>query len=155
MSARLGRGLAALALLVASQVAPAAAQQPVPPVETPTVSGLQADSAALGARRGLEAARHEATSQWVFRGFLGGITLGPFGAGAAYIAANNSQVALTPQHRMLLLQEGGASYAAAYQDAYAESLLARRKRSALTGGALGTAGLVAVLTTFWAVYYYY
>jgi hypothetical protein len=113
------------------------------------------DSAALGARRGTEAARYEATSQWVFRGFLGGLTLGPIGAGVAWTAANNSAVALTPQHRTLLLQEGGAEYAAAYQDAFAETLLARRKRSALTGGAFGTAALAATITAIWAIYYYY
>jgi hypothetical protein len=113
------------------------------------------DTAALGARRGTEAARYEATSQWVFRGFLGGLTLGPIGAGVAWTAANNSAVALTPQHRTLLLQEGGAEYAAAYQDAFAETLLARRKRSALTGGAFGTAALAATITAIWAIYYYY
>jgi hypothetical protein len=113
------------------------------------------DSAALGAHRGAEAARYEATSGWVMRGFLGGMTLGPIGAGVAYTVANNSDVALTPQQRALLLQEGGVEYAAGYQRAYAETLLARRKRSALTGGALGTAALAATVTAIWAVYYYY
>jgi hypothetical protein len=41
-----------------------------------------------------------------------------------------------------------------YERAYAEALHARRKRSALTGGALGTAALVATATAIWAIYYY-
>jgi hypothetical protein len=138
------------------------AQQPVPSTERDTTAAVSLaptatprDSAALGGQRGVQAARNETTSQWIFRGFLGGVTFGPLGAGVAYAAANNSGVALTPQYRMLLLQEGGAAYATAYQDAYAESLRARRKRAAVTGGVLGTAALAAVVTTVWAIYYYY
>jgi hypothetical protein len=116
---------------------------------------VQTDSAALGAQRGTEAARYEGTGPWVMRGFLGGLTLGPIGAGLVYVVANNSEVALSPQHRSLLLQEGGAQYANAYQRAYAEALHARRKRSALTGGAIGTAALAATAAVIWAVYYYY
>lgn len=116
---------------------------------------VQIDSAALGAQRGTEAARFEGTGPWVMRGFVGGLTLGPIGAGLVWTVANNSAVALSPQHRMLLLQEGGAQYATAYQQAYAETLHARRKRSALTGGAIGTAALAATVTAIWAVYYYY
>jgi hypothetical protein len=116
---------------------------------------VQTDSAALGTQRGTEAARYEGTGPWVMRGFLGGLTLGPIGAGLVYVVANNSEVALSPQHRSLLLQEGGAQYANAYQRAYAEALHARRKRSALTGGAIGTAALAATAAVIWAVYYYY
>jgi hypothetical protein len=113
------------------------------------------DSAALGTLRGADAARYESTTGWVMRGFAGGLTLGPIGAGLAWTVANNSEVALSPQQRMLLLQEGGSTYTESFQRAYAETLLTRRKRSALTGGAIGTAALAAVVTTVWAVYYYY
>jgi hypothetical protein len=138
-------------VLGALLAAPAAAQQ-TPPARA---SFAAADSVALGELRGAEAARYESTSGWVMRGFTGGITLGPIGAGLVYTVANNSEVALLPQQRLLLLQEGGSTYADAFQRSYAETLLARRKRSALTGGALGTAALAAIATTVWAVYYYY
>lgn len=131
-----------------------AALLPVSLVEMP-LDAIQFDSAALGAQRGAEAARFEGTGPWVMRGFFGGLTLGPIGAGLVWTVANNSDVALSPQHRSLLIQEGGAQYAVAYQQAYAEALHARRKRSALTGGAIGTAALAATVTAIWAVYYYY
>lgn len=113
------------------------------------------DSTVLGARRGLEAARFESTSSWVWGGFLGGLTLGPIGAGLAWTLANNSDVALELDRRILLSYDGGFTYVDAFERSYAEALLARRKRSALTGGAIGTAALVATLTAVWAVYYYY
>jgi hypothetical protein len=167
-SIALTRGVLFAGLLLAAS-SPLAAQHRPPgmlpdaaPVQLQLLSGQepaahaqQVDSAALGAHRGAEAARYAATSGWVMRGFLGGMTLGPIGAGVAYTVANNSDVALTPQQRALLLQEGGVEYAAGYQRAYAETLLARRKRSALTGGALGTAALAATVTAIWAIYYFY
>lgn len=149
-----------LTLLVGGPVTPAAAQDradtlpPVQVVERP-VQVSQVDSAAVGAMRGAEAARFAGTGPWVMRGFLGGLTLGPIGAGLVWTVANNSDVELGPQHRALLLQEGGVEYAAAYQRAYAETLHARRKRSARNGGIFGTAALVATATAIWAVYYYY
>lgn len=154
----------AVAVLAVVAAPPTHAQQrlvpdapPLVPVSlvAPAVYDVQTDSAALGTQRGTEAARYEGTGPWVMRGFLGGLTLGPIGAGLVYVVANNSEVALNPQHRSLLLQEGGAQYANAYQRAYAEALHARRKRSALTGGAIGTAALAATLTAIWAAYYYY
>lgn len=129
-------------------------QARVPPVQA-TPRTAQLDSAELGAQRGTEAARYESTGPWVMRGFFGGLTLGPIGAGLVWTVANNSNVAIGPQDRMLLLQEGGSEYANAYQQAYAQTLHARRKRSALTGGAIGTAALAATLTAIWAAYYYY
>jgi hypothetical protein len=152
-----GTVVAVFTLLLAA--AAAQAQEPRAAADTAALVDARAaaarDSAAIGYQRGLQAARNEPTSQWVLRGFLGGLVLGPVGAGVAYTAANNSGVAVTPQYRMLLLQEGGAAYATSYQDAYAEALRARRKRSALTGGVLGTAALAATITTIWALYYYY
>jgi hypothetical protein len=137
--------------------APVAGQQPaldtVPPGLQP--AGMALDSATLGARRGLEAARYESTQGWIWGGFAGGLTLGPIGAGLAWTLANNSDVALGVERRMLLHYDGGSTYIEAFERAYAGSLLARRKQSALRGGILGTAGLVATATVVWAIYYYY
>jgi hypothetical protein len=146
----------ATALLVV--VWPLAAQEPPQEqVELEVRSGtaMVTDTAVLGARRGLQAARYESTTNWIWGGFLGGMTLGPIGAGLAWTLANNSEVALGVDERMLLSYDGGSAYIDAYQRAYAEELLARRKRSALTGGAIGTAALAATLTAIWARYYYY
>jgi hypothetical protein len=155
----LRRGAVVAVLTLILTAGAAQGQQPRTAADTAALVHARAaaarDSAAIGQQRGLQAARNEPTSQWVFRGFLGGLVLGPIGAGVAYTAANNSGVAVTPQYRMLLLQEGGAAYATSYQDAYAEALRARRKRSALAGGVLGTAALAATVTTIWAIYYYY
>jgi hypothetical protein len=137
--------------------APAAGQQPaldtLPPGLEP--AGMALDSATLGARRGLAAARYESTQGWIWGGFAGGLTLGPIGAGLAWTLANNSDVALGVDRRMLLQYDGGSTYIEAFERAYAEALLARRKQSALRGGILGTAGLVATATVVWALYYYY
>ena len=141
-------------LLVAS---PLAAQEPDEQVdpEVRATSALMTDTVVLGARRGLQAARYESTSSWIWGGFLGGMTLGPIGTGLAWTLANNSDVALTVDQRVLLSYDGGSAYIEAFERAYAEELWARRKRSALTGGAIGTAALAATLTAIWAVYYYY
>jgi hypothetical protein len=56
---------------------------------------------------------------------------------------------------MILHLDGGPTYIDAFEQAYAEALLDRRKRSALKGGILGTAALAATATVIWALYYYY
>jgi hypothetical protein len=97
--------------------APAAGQQPaldtVPPGLEP--AGMALDSATLGARRGLEAARYESTQGWIWGGFAGGLTLGPIGAGLAWTLANNSDVALGVDRRMLLQYDGGSTYIEAFE----------------------------------------
>jgi hypothetical protein len=148
--------LAGACLLIAAPVL--GQQTPVPDTvpRADLVGSTVLDSTVLGTRRGLAAARYESTTPWIWGGFLGGLTLGPVGAGLAWTLANNSDVALGVDRRMLLLAyDGGFTYVDAYERAYAEALHARRKRSALTGGALGTAALVATATAIWAVYYYY
>lgn len=149
------------ALLLAGAIVlaagPAAAQD-VPASDTtrsPAAEAAPSDTVVLGARRGVEAARYESTTSWVWGGFVGGLTLGPIGAGLAWTLANNSDVAIGVDRRMILHLDGGPTYVAALEEAYAEALLERRKRSALRGGILGTAGLVATATVIWAVYYYY
>lgn len=133
---------------------PLAAQQ-IPPRDPPSADTLAVESSVLGERRGTQAARYESTGGWIWGGFLGGITLGPIGAGLAWTLANNSDAALGLDRRMLLSYDGDITYIDAYERAFAETLLQRRKRSALKGGAIGTAALVATLTGIWAVYYYY
>jgi hypothetical protein len=133
----------------------AAAAQDVPaPATTPAPAAAAAasDTVVLGARRGVDAARYESTTNWVWGGFVGGLTLGPIGAGLAWTLANNSDVALGVDRRMVLHLDGGPTYIEAFEQAYAKALLDRRKRSALNGGMLGTAGLVATATVIWAVY---
>jgi hypothetical protein len=147
--------LLAGALVLATD--PAAAQD-VPARDTTPVPAAEAaalDTVVLGARRGVDAARYESTTNWVWGGFVGGLTLGPIGAGLAWTLATNSDVALRVDRRMILHLDGGSTSIDAFEQAYAEALLDRRKRSALRGGLLGTAGLAATATVIWAVYYYY
>jgi hypothetical protein len=150
----------ARALLVAGALVlatdPAAAQD-VPARDTNPVAAEAAasDTVVLGARRGVDAARYESTTNWVWGGFVGGLTLGPIGAGLAWTLANNSDVALGVDRRMVLHLDGGPAYIEAFEQAYAQALLDRRKRSALRGGILGTAALAATATAIWAIYYYY
>jgi hypothetical protein len=135
-----------------------AAAQDLPTPDTTPVPAAEAaasDTVVLAARRGVDAARYESTTNWVWGGFIGGLTLGPIGAGLAWTLANNSDVAIGIDRRMVLHLDGGPTYIEAFEQAYAQSLLERRKRSALRGGILGTAGLVATATVIWAVYYYY
>lgn len=148
------RLLLGLALLLSA--APLAGQEtPVPePDDRPRPEAVL-DSVVLGARRGSEAARLESTTNWVWGGFVGGLTLGPIGAGLAWTLANNSDAKLGVDRTMLLTYDGGPAYIQAYEEAYAEALRARRKRSALRGGIIGTAALVATATVAWAIYYYY
>jgi hypothetical protein len=141
-------GLALACLLVA---APLAAQQTPPPVQGDSASA----SLLLAHHRGAEAARYASTTRWVTGGFLGGLTLGPIGAGLAWTLANNSDAEMPIERWRLLMQEVDVSYADAYQASYAQALHARRKRAALRGGIIGTAALVVTAGTIWAVYYYY
>lgn len=139
--------LLAVAILLSLGVAPLAAQQTAPVAVS--------DSVVLGSARGAETARNESTTNWVAGGFAGGLTLGPIGAGLSWALANNSEVTLPLPQKMMLISQGGPAYMHAFEDAYASTLRSRRKRSALVGGAIGTAALAAVATTIWAVYYYY
>lgn len=148
-------GMACGLLFLAGPVAGQQPPEPVPERAIQQPDTMVLDSAVLGARRGLQAARVESTSNWVWGGFFGGLTLGPIGAGLAWTLANNSSVGLSVDERMLLSYDGGLTYIDAYERAYAEALLERRKKSALRGGLIGTAALAATLTAIWAVYYYY
>jgi len=158
MKAMIGAGAWVLLTVALLAAASPVVGQEVPvrdtmPTEAAVVMAL--DTAVLGTRRGFDAARYESTSNWVWGGFVGGLTLGPIGAGLAWTLANNSDVSLGVDRRMMLHYDGGPTYIDAFERSYAEALLDRRKRSALRGGILGTAALVATATTIWAVYYYY
>jgi len=158
MKARIGPGAWLLVIVALVAATHPVAGQDLPAGDTVAPQAAEAmalDTVVLGTRRGFDAARYESTSNWVWGGFVGGLTLGPIGAGLAWTLANNSDVALGVDRRMILHYDGGATYIDAFERAYAEALLERRKRSALRGGVLGTAALVATATVVWAVYYYY
>jgi hypothetical protein len=88
---------------------------------------------------------------------------GEFRTGPEQGGLDNVQLGVEPVNMMRMTCAGACvpfyAFAAAPPAALGArsgaELLARRKRSALTGGALGTAALAAVATTVWAVYYCY
>lgn len=139
-----------LAFLLMLGVEESSAQE-VPPTRADSTSS----SLILAQHRGAEAARYASTTRWVFGGFMGGLTLGPVGAGLAYVLANNSDTEVPVERWRLLTQEVDLEYAEAWQRSFAETLHARRKRAALTGGVIGTAALAVTATAIWAIYYYY
>ncbi len=138
-------------VLEAQQTPEAVAQQ-----RAETLVAQRADSTLLilAATDGAQAARLESTTHWLWGGFAAGTVLGPIGAGMAWFVADNSQARLEVPHAMLLTAEAGPAYVHIYVRSYGEVLRARRKRSALVGGALGTATMGALLLAVWANYYY-
>lgn len=139
-------------VLAAQQTPEAAAQQRA---EAMVVQRADSSLMILAAGDGAQAARLESTAQWLWGGFAGGAALGPIGAGMAWFLAGNSHARLEVARAMMLSAEVGPAYLHVYEQSYAETLHARRKRSALVGGAFGTATLGAVLLAVWANYYYY
>ena len=140
-------------LLAVAHAPPLAAQEPQARPTADTVVTTP-DALLVAEYRGAEAARYASTTKWVFGGFAGGLTLGPVGAGLAWTLANNSDAELTAERWRLLTEEVSSTYADTYQRSYAETLHARRKRAALTGGIIGTAALGVALGAIWATYYY-
>ncbi|HEV2132196.1 MAG TPA: hypothetical protein VGR27_13870 [Longimicrobiaceae bacterium] len=139
-------------VLEAQQIPDAVAQQRA---EAMMVQRADSSLMILAAGDGAQAARLESTARWLWGGFAGGATLGPIGAGMAWFLADNSDARLAVPRAMMLSSEVGPAYLHIYEQSYAETLHARRKRSALVGGAFGTATLGAVLLAVWATYYYY
>lgn len=95
-----------------------------------------------GVAEGSTTARTIGTTVWTWSGFAGGLTLGPLGVGLAYAIAGSSASPL-PADLQSKVGRKGSEFALAYQQAYTEKLVARRKRASLVGGATGTAMLVA------------
>lgn len=140
-------------VLAAVHAPPVAAQEPQARPTADTVVAIP-DAMLVAQYRGAEAARYASTTKWVIGGFAGGLTLGPVGAGLAWTLANNSDAELAAERWRLLTEEVNSTYADTYQRSYAETLHARRKRAALTGGIIGTAALGVALGAIWAAYYY-
>lgn len=143
-----------LLILSAGLVLGSGALQAQQPTGLAAQQRTEADLAALAAGAGAQAARNESTTPWIWGGFAGGLTTGPIGTGLAWFLADNSQARLEVPRAMMISTESGPVYLQVYEEAFAETLRARRKRSALVGGAFGTATLGAVLFAIWADYYY-
>jgi hypothetical protein len=103
------------------------------------------------AERGAEAGRVDGgrpgTTGWLARGLLGGALLGPIGTAIAVNRAAESAPG-DAQAAASALQEGELAFVAAYRESYADRLRARRARSALIGGAVGTGVLVFAIFQF-------
>ncbi|HLL83382.1 MAG TPA: hypothetical protein VK420_12045 [Longimicrobium sp.] len=132
-----------LTLLLACISAPAAAQQQAPPATTQPTT---ADVVAQGTMDGRSAAEGKGTGGYFAGGIVGGLTLGLIGTGITYAVAANS-TAEVPSTDLIVARERGAAYTEAYQAAFRDRVKGRRKSSALTGGLLGTAVLVAVVAS--------
>jgi hypothetical protein len=128
-----------LTILLACISAPAVAQQQAPGTTQPTT----ADVVAQGTMDGRSAAEAKGTGSYFAGGIVGGLTLGLIGTGITYVVAANS-TAEVPSTDLIVARERGAAYTEAYQSAFRDRVKGRRKSSALTGGLLGTAVLVAI-----------
>ena len=126
------RLLAACGLVLGFAAAPATAQ----------TEPAAADSLVrAGVAEGTTTARTVGTTVWTLGGFAGGLALGPLGVGLAYAVAESSASPLPAELQSRVGRRGG-DFALAYQRAYTDRLVARRKRASLVGGATGTAMLV-------------
>jgi hypothetical protein len=121
-----------LAAPAAAQSAPSAEPEAAQPTDT---------LAQAGKVEGTTSAEAAGTAVWTVGGFAGGLTLGPIGAGLAYAMAESSASAL-PADVQSKVGRRGSEYSLAYQQAYTQKLISRRKRASLVGGAAGTALLV-------------
>ena len=132
--------LAAAAAPLAGQQAPAAA-----------VSPAMADSLfSAGMQEGTTTAQTVGTGLWAVGGFAGGAALGPIGAGLAYALASSAASAL-PAPITTRIGKKEADFQLGYQQAYTDRLTARRKSSAVVGGAAGTALLAVGALVFLAM----
>jgi len=103
------------------------------------------------AERGTDAGRTDGsrpgTTGWMARGLLGGVLLGPIGTALAVHRAGES-AADDAQAAASALQPNELAFVSAYRTSYADRLRARRQRSALIGGAVGTGILVVAIFQF-------
>lgn len=133
-----------LTLMLVCISAPAVAQQQAQPDTTRPAS--TADVVAQGTMDGRSAAEGKGTGSYLAGGIVGGLTLGLIGAGITYAVAANSTVEVPPAD-LIVARERGAAYTEAYQTAFRVRVRGRRKSSALTGGLVGTAVVVALLAS--------
>lgn len=112
----------------------------------PLPAAVPADSAAptQGAYAGAEAARRQGALGWMGTGFLGGVLLGPIGAGLAFTTASSRSAELPPATRATLAGRS-PEYAAAFMDAFRDRLRSERRTATLVGGATGTAVFLFVI----------
>lgn len=152
---RLALLVASVALVLGSGEIQAQQTADQPPRAETAVQPSDTNLATLGVGDGTRAARNESTTSWILGSYVAGLTTGPIGTGLAWFLADNSKARIETARALMLSAEGGPAYLQAYEQAYAETLRARRKRSALIGGGLGTATLGAGLFALWLNYYYY
>ena len=92
------------------------------------------------AQAGRSFANAQGTFGWFAAGVGGGFVLGPVGAGLAVGVAEARRTPLPP-HEQWRLAAADHVYSQVFARAYRERLQARRRRSAIIGGALGTVAL--------------
>lgn len=92
------------------------------------------------AQSGRAFANVQGTLGWFAAGVGGGFVLGPVGAGLAVGVAEARRTPLPP-HEQWRLAAADHVYLEVFARAYRERLQARRRRSAIIGGALGTVAL--------------
>ena len=130
-----------LPLVGASSIALAQDAQPT----TAPAATAPAEELARGRLEGQVAAQSRGTSGWAVSGFLAGAGAGLIGTGVVWAIAAGSDVS-PPADRRLLIVNQSAIYQQGFEMGYGEKLKSRRKRSALTGGLVGTAvAVVAIL----------
>lgn len=94
----------------------------------------------VAAHAGRAVANEQRTIRWFAAGVGGGFILGPVGAGLAVGVAETRRTPLPP-HQESWLAAADQVYSEVFARAYRERLRARRRRSAIVGGALGTVAL--------------
>ena len=112
-------------------------------VASPTSESGESNPFAQGTLDGEVAAADKGAAGWALGGFASGVGLGLIGTGVTYGLAASSSPKL-PATEMASIQNRSADYRLAYQNAYADRVKRKRKRSALVGGFVGTATIVAV-----------
>lgn len=93
---------------------------------------------------GRTAANQKGTGGYFVGGLVGGVTLGLIGTGIAWGIASAGDPAPSQTQSMIIRQKGN-EYAFAYSESYSQRVKQKRKRSAVTGGLIGTAAIVAVI----------
>jgi len=136
-----GGHLMVLAALVLTAAPPLSAQEP----ELPTRSA--AEALRPGVEDGVLRADRVGTGGYVVTGFVGGFLLGPVGAGVMWAVANYSDTAL-PASEEAGLQGRDPAFVEGFRSGYSDRLKGKRKRAALTGGAIGTVFLLSVMLSF-------
>jgi hypothetical protein len=107
----------------------------------------RANLAELGRSDGRHAARRRASARWLGFGFAGGLTLGPIGAGGAYLLAGGRSAGDPPA---MPADAGrlGSSYREAFAAGYRDAVTGERRTAALVGGIVGAAANAVLVLHF-------